>query len=369
MFVSGINKNFLKKLSKINIILLINIILIFILSLSTIYSATLNKKGAFFVKEIVWFGIAVVVFVTVALIDYRKYSKYYNYIYGFNILMLLSVFVIGTKRLGARRWIDLGPISIQPSEFAKLLLILTFSSFLVKYYSNKYMGFRSMFSSFLYVLPIFLLIAAEPDLGTALVIILIYGVLIFLNKLEWKCIISVFSSMLIFIPFAYKFLLKDYQRGRVDTFLNPESDVLGSGWNITQSKIAIGSGEMFGKGFMNNTQGKLKFLPESHTDFIGSVFLEERGFIGGSILILLYLFLIFQIIYIADTTEDKFGKYVCYGIATIFFFHTFVNLGMIMGIMPVTGLPLLLMSYGGSSLVFSFLMLGIVQSVKIHRGK
>lgn len=368
MLKNDLSKIILRKTSKISIVFLLNIFLIFILSLSTIYSATLNKKGLFFVKEIVWFTIALVVFIIVAFINYKKYSKYSNYIYVFNVLMLISVFILGTKRLGARRWIDLGPVSVQPSEFAKLLLILTFSSYLVKNFSDKYMGFRSMFISFVYIFPIFLLIAAQPDLGTSLVIILIYGVLIFLNKLEWKCILSVLSSVIIFIPFAYKFLLKDYQRGRVDTFLNPESDALGSGWNITQSKIAIGSGELFGKGFMNNTQGKLKFLPESHTDFIGSVFLEERGFIGGFILILLYFLLIAQIIYIADTTEDTFGKYVCYGIATIFFFHTFVNLGMIMGIMPVTGLPLLLMSYGGSSLVFSFLMLGIVQSVKIHRG-
>ena len=172
----------------------------------------------------------------------------------------------------------------------------------------------------------------------------------------------------IFIQFAYKFLLKYYQRDRIATFLNPETDMLGTGWNIAQSKIAIGSGQIYGKGFMNNTQGKLRFLPESHTDFIGSVFFEERGFVGGVILIILYFGLLVQIVYIADTTEDRFGKLVCYGIATIFFFHIFVNLGMIMGIMPVTGLPLLLMSYGGSSLVFSYLMLGVVQSVKIHRG-
>lgn len=367
--MNGFIKNTIKKISKINILLLVNVFLIFILSLSTIYSATLSKSTSFFKKEIVWFIIGFVVYIFVSFVDYKKYAKYSAYIYIFNLLMLASVLVVGTKRLGARRWIDLGPVTIQPSEFAKLLLIFTFSNFLVINYSDKYMGFKSMFYSFLHILPIFLLIAIEPDLGTSLVIVLIYGILLFLNKLEWKCIFTVLSSICIFVPFAYKFLLKEYQKDRVDTFLNPEIDALGTGWNITQSKIAIGSGQIFGKGFMQNTQGKLKFLPESHTDFIGSVFLEERGFIGGVILLGLYLFLLTQIIYIADTTEDKFGKYVCYGIATIFFFHIFVNLGMIMGIMPVTGLPLLLMSYGGSSLVFSFLMLGVVQSVKIYRGK
>lgn len=365
---NGFFKGLLKKISKINILLLINVFLIFILSLTTIYSATLSKSSSFFKKELLWFIIAFLIFIFVSFIDYKKYSKYSAYIYIFNLILLISVLLVGTKKLGARRWLDLGPVTIQPSEFAKLFLIITFSSFLVKNYSEKYMGFKAMLISFLYIFPIFFLILIEPDLGTSLVIILVYGVLLFLNKLEWKCILTVFSSIFIFLPFAYKFLLKEYQRNRVNTFLNPENDALGTGWNITQSKIAIGSGQMYGKGFMNNTQGKLRFLPESHTDFIGSVFLEERGFIGGSILILLYFFLLAQIIYIADTTEDQFGKLICYGVATIFFFHIFVNLGMIMGIMPVTGLPLLLMSYGGSSLVFSFLMLGIVQSVKIHRG-
>ena len=334
---------YLKKILKFNMFFILTIVLLFIISLTTIYSATINKAGSFFIKEIIWFVLAMIVYIVVALIDYTKYAKYSLHIYIFNIVMLLSVLVIGSKKLGARRWIDLGPIALQPSEFAKLLLIFSFSSFLINHYSDRYVGFKAMFHSFLHIFPIFFLIVIEPDLGTSLVIILIYGVLLFINKLEWKCIASIFLSAMFLIPFAYKFLLKEYQKDRVDTFLNPELDALGTGWNITQSKIAIGSGQIFGKGFLNNTQGKLKFLPESHTDLA-------------------------QIVYIADTTEDKFGKYICYGIATIFFFHIFVNMGMIMGIMPVTGLPLLLMSYGGSSLVFSFLMLGIVQSVKLHRG-
>ncbi len=356
----------LKKIFKINIVFVVNIFLIFSLSLSTIYSATLKKGGSFFIKEIMWVSMATIVFVIFSIIDYKKYAKLSFYIYFLNLLMLISVLILGSEKLGAKRWVDLGIISIQPSEFAKLFFIFTFSNYLVVNYSDKYMGYKSLIFSFIHVFPIFILIALEPDLGTSLVLILICAVLLFLNNLEWKVILSVIMSVLVFIPAAYKFLLRDYQLERINTFLNPESDVLGSGWNITQSKIAIGSGRIFGKGFLNNTQGKLRYLPESHTDFIGSVFLEERGFVGGIILLLLYFFLLVQIIYIADKTEDKFGKLICYGIATIFFFHIFVNLGMIMGIMPITGLPLLLMSYGGSSLVFTFLMLGVVQSVRIH---
>ena len=277
------NSTYLKKLSKFSVFFIANIILLFVISLSTIYSATITKSEPFFIKEIIWFILGLIVFVVVSLIDYRKYYKYSMAIYIFNIIMLLSVLVIGTSRLGAKRGREGGPLALQPSEFSKLLLIFTFSAYLINNYSDKYTGFKAMFMCFLHIFPVFFLIAIEPDLGTSLVIILIYGMLLFLNKLEWKCIITVFASIAGLIPIAYKFLLKEYQKDRIDTFLNPELDALGTGWNITQSKIAIGSGKIFGKGFLNNTQGKLKYLPESHTDFIGSVFLEERGFLGGKL--------------------------------------------------------------------------------------
>ena len=167
-------------------------------------------------------------------------------------------------------------------------------------------------------------------------------------------------------PIGYFFLLKDYQRERVLTFLNPEADLLGSGWNVTQSMIAVGSGGVFGKGFLQGTQSKLRFLPESHTDFIAAVFLEERGLIGGCVLLILYILLLWGIMRIGDKSEG-YGKLICYGISAIFFFHIVINIGMVTGIMPVTGLPLLLMSYGGTSFLFAFAMLGIVQSINIYR--
>ncbi len=255
-----------------------------------------------------------------------------------------------------------------------------------------------------------LLILKQPDLGTTLILTMTFCVIIFIHGIDWKTIIIMGIGGIVSVPAAYFFLLKPYQRQRVLTFLNPEADLLGSGWNVTQSMIAIGSGGMYGKGFLQSTQSKLRrvltflnpeadllgsgwnvtqsmiaigsggmygkgflqstqsklrFLPEAHTDFIGSVFLEERGFVGGLVLLGLYFLLIVQIVYIADTTEDKYGKLICYGIASIFLFHLIINVGMIMGIMPVTGKPLLLMSYGGTSLLISFMMLGIVQSVKL----
>jgi rod shape determining protein RodA len=314
----------------------------------------------------VWIILGFLVFFIFSLIDYRLYAKYSKLVYAFNVIMLISVYAFGSTILGAKRWIKLGPISIQPSEFAKLFIVLTFAELLVTRYRDKFMGIKTIIFTGLHFIPIFLLIAKQPDLGTSLVLVFLYCLLIFLHGIDFKSFFLLMGSGLSFIPVAYFFLLKAYQRQRIKTFLNPEADMLGSGGNVKQSKIAIGSGGVFGKGFLNGTQNKLRFLPESHTDFIGSVLLEETGFVGGFILILLYFLLIANILMIAQKSDNEYGKLVAYGISGIIFFHTLVNLGMIMGVMPVTGLPLLLMSYGGSSFVFMFMMLGIVQSIKIY---
>lgn len=365
----GKNREFilaLKKIKKMNNGILYTAFCIVALSLMTVYSATYYRTDSFFYKEMVWIALGVIVYFVFSFIDYRKYGKYYKIIYILNILLLLSVYVIGHKRLGAQRWISVGPLTVQPSEFAKLLVVLTFSEVLSSKYRERFSGLKNMFFTGMYILPVFLLIAKQPDLGTSLVLLFIYMTLIFINGIDWLSLgITIFSGISM-IPVAYFFFLKEYQKQRILTFLNPEADMLGSGWNVTQSMIAIGSGGFYGKGFLKGTQSKLRFLPESHTDFIGSVFLEERGFVGGIVLILLYLVLIFQILKIADSS-DQYGKLVCYGIAAIFFFHIVVNVGMIMGVMPVTGLPLLLMSYGGTSFLFAFMMLGIVQSVKVYK--
>lgn len=357
----------LKKIRKMDNSLIFKVLLIITLSLTAVYTATAHRTLSFFKKELVWTCLGIFVYYVVSFIDYRKYSKYYRFIYVFNILMLVAVYIFGDEAKGAKRWIDLKVVSVQPSEFAKLFLVLSFAAVLIIDYSKNFRGIKDMFLSGLHIVPIFLLIANQPDLGTSLVIIFIYLVMIFINGIDWKTIWKLGIVGAASIPLAYFFLLKDYQRTRIQTFLNPEADLMDSGWNVVQSKIAIGSGGLFGKGFMQGTQSKLRFLPESHTDFIGSVFLEERGFVGGVILIVLYLALIMNIIRIGDAAEDKYGKLICYGIASIFFFHIVVNVGMIMGVMPVTGLPLLFMSYGGSSFLFGFLMLGIVHSVKIHK--
>ncbi len=359
----------LQKMEKWKIFILLNVCLILIFTMVTIKSATMNKGNSFLIKEGIAAAIGIVVYISISFFDYKKIQNYTLYIYILNILLLVSVLIFGDSRLGAKRWIDLGFISLQPSEISKILTIITLSDFVSKNYNRREIGFGGLLGSFLYILPTFLLIVKQPDLSTALVILLIYATVMFVGNLKIKYIISSIVGVLIIIPISFKFFLRDYQKQRILTFLNPESDLLGAGWNVTQSKIAIGSGGVFGKGFLQNTQSKLRFLPESHTDFIGAVFFEEWGLIFGVIFLLLYMTLILQIVWAAIKTEDRFGKYICYSVAIVFLFHALVNLGMIMGIMPVTGLPLLFVSYGGTSIVLSFVLIGLVQSVNIHKDK
>lgn len=359
----------LKKGKKFDYSLILSSLTLLIIGIMAIYSATYTRTGSFYQKQIVWAVLGVITFLTFAAIDYRIYSKYSRVIYIFNIVFLISVYAFGSSILGAQRWIKLGPISIQPSELAKIFIVLTLSELLVRRYKESFRGLKDVMACGLHIIPVFLLVLKQPDLGTAVVILFVFMVLIFLNGIDYRTYVSIVGLGIIAVPIMYFFGLEPYQRQRVFTFLHPEEDLLGSGWNIIQSKIAVGSGQIFGKGLLNGTQDKLRFLPESQTDFIFAVISEEFGLIGSLTIIGLYFILIFGIIKIAQKTEDRFGQLICYGIASIIFFHTLVNIGMVIGVMPVKGLPLLLLSYGGSSLLFICTMLGIVQSVKTYGSK
>lgn len=359
----------IKKIKKMSHRILLNAMLIAIISSFSIYSATYTRTSYYLKKDLIWLFLGIIVYFLFSMIDFKLYKRYSRLIYVLNLISLLAVFAFGVTKLGAKRWIDLGFMNLQPSEFSKIFIVLTFSALLVNRYKNSFSGIKDVIKSGIHILPIFILILKQPDLGTSLTLIAIFGVLIFVHGIDPKTIIIMLGSLVAFVPFAYFFILKEYQQTRILTFLNPEKDLLGSGWNVTQSMIAVGSGGLFGKGLFQGTQSKLKFLPESHTDFIGAVFLEETGFVGGMILLALYFSLIYNIVRIGNNSNDEYGRLVCYGVAAIVFFHTTVNIGMIIGIMPVTGLPLLLMSYGGSSYIFTFMMLGIVQSVKVHSDK
>lgn len=362
-------KQAFKKLKRFDPLLILSVLALLTIGIMAVYSATYTRTNSFYQKQIIFAIVGIILFFVFSSIDYKIYSKYSKLIYIFNLLFLISVFFLGSVRYGAQRWIVLGPINIQPSELAKLFVVLTLSDLLIRNYKESFRGYKDLFMTALHILPIFLLVAKQPDLGTGVVILFSYIVLIFLNDIDYKTFITLALIGLLSLPLAYFFALRPYQRQRVITFLNPEADLLGSGWNIIQSKIAVGSGQLMGKGYLEGTQDKLRFLPESQTDFIFAVISEEFGFVGGLTIIFLYLILIFTILKIGQKAEERYGQLICYGIASIIFFHTLVNIGMVIGVMPAKGLPLLLLSYGGSSLIFVFIMLGIVQSVKNYGNK
>lgn len=359
-------RHLLKKIKSMDISFLVNIYLLVIISLVFVYSATIDRTRIYFYKELIWVVMGTFVFLGFSLVDFRIYQKYSKIIYMFNIMFLISVYIFGIEIMGAKRWLRLGSITIQPSEFAKIFIILTFAELLISTYKKGVRSWKGILRTGIHIIPVFLLIMKQPDLGTSLALVFLYYLMIFLHGVDMVPFFSLIGINIAMIPVAFLFVLKQYQRKRILVFLNPEKDILNDGWNVVQSIIAVGSGGFWGKGLFRGTQNKLRFLPESHTDFIFSVIAEETGFFGGAFLILLYLTLIISIINIGMKSENVYGRLVAYGIAGIFFFHTFINIGMVIGIMPVTGLPLLLMSYGGSSYLFTFMMLGIVQSIKIY---
>jgi len=283
------------------------------------------------------------------------------------IIQLALVLVMGDMGMGARRWITLGPLRYQPSELAKIAVVLGLARWFAKSDSDRELGFPQLIVPAIIAFIPTILIALEPDLGTGLLVLLVFFTVCFYRKLKWKTIailavLGVISGMVM-----YNFGLKEYQKKRVVTFLNPEADLRGSGYNAVQSKIAIGSGRFLGKGFKKSSQASLSYLPENHTDFVFSIFNEEHGFFGSMFLIELYTILFFRFIWLASSVPRMFDSIVSIGIMSILFWHTFVNMGMVMGLLPIVGLPLPFMSYGGTSLMTFGICCGIATSISNAR--
>jgi rod shape determining protein RodA len=295
------------------------------------------------------------------VLDYSIFKYIWKYLYVFGALFLIITFLFAEFRSGSARWLTLGSVNFQTSEFAKLTLVVSLAS----YISDKRKSINSaktLFFIFLMTIIYVLLIFNQPDLGTSLVVITVaLGVLFYAGLKKVYFVVSLLVAGIFSAPLWS--VLKDYQQRRIIVFLNPQLDVLGSGYNVIQSIIAIGSGGLTGKGFGQGTQANLKFLPAYWTDFIFASFAEEWGFIGVFVFISLFTFLLFWILKIANETGDLFGKLICIGVFMIFFIQFVINVGMNLGIMPVTGVTLPLVSYGGSSMLFSMIMLGIVHNV------
>ncbi|NQT47243.1 MAG: rod shape-determining protein RodA [Candidatus Omnitrophica bacterium] len=357
------------RLGRFDYTLVLIILAIFIIGIGALYSATYQNSTQLFDgatgRQIVWMGLGFAAFFLIANVPYHRLLSGAWLFYFICLIFLGLVLVMGHTRGGATRWIQIGSFSLQPSEFTKIGLILLLSSYL----SNNRVELRRIrpiMGVFLLMLIPFALILIEPDLGTAVVLIPIAFAMLYAAGANARYLLYIFIAGVATSPIFWS-LLKDYQKQRLMVFINPNIDPLGAGYTIIQSKIAIGSGGLLGKGWLSGTQNQLNFLPERHTDFIFSVIGEEWGFLGGAILLFLYLLLIWRILRIATGTQDLYGQLLCVGVATMISFQIIVNIAMTIGLMPVVGMPLPLISYGGSSLLNTMIGMGILMSVSARR--
>ena len=333
-----------------------------------IYSATYDTTtwhDAWW-KQVIYIGAGILLMWIVSLIDYHTLMGQVPAMYIISVVLLLAVLVIGKSAFGSQRWILLpGGVHLQVSEFAKLVIILLVARFMTELRGDV-LELKDLLKIAGLILVPMLLIAKEPDLGTALTYLPILMIGVALAGLRWQYWATIGLVFVLIVPVAY-FSLKDYQKARLVSFLDPDRDPLGSGYQVNQSKIAVGAGGMWGKGVTKGSQTQLRFLPVPHTDFIFSAFAEEHGFVGVMVALSLYFILLMQIVQNAQTSTDRAGMYICMGVAALLLFHLLVNVGMVVGRMPVTGIPLPLMSYGGSSIWSVFLMLGLVNNVRLRR--
>jgi rod shape determining protein RodA len=317
-------------------------------------------------KQIIFIAAGFLLMWLATVIDYHALLQHVTWMYILSVLALTATLLIGRQAFGSRRWIPVaGGFHLQVSEFVKLVIILLVARFLTDVKSDVLEAREMLKISGLVLLPL-ALVLKQPDLGTALTYLPALVVGMFLAGLRWKYMITIVVVAVLVLPVGWHFL-QDYQKARLISFMDPDRDPRGTGYQTIQSKIAVGAGGMWGKGVTKGLQTQLRFLPVPHTDFIFSAFAEEHGFVGVVVVLALYFVLIMQIVQNAQTAPDRAGMYICMGVAAILLFHVLVNAGMVVGRMPTTGIPLPLMSAGGSSVLSNFLMLGLVNNVRLRR--
>ncbi|MFH1577892.1 MAG: rod shape-determining protein RodA [Candidatus Omnitrophota bacterium] len=360
-------------MSKFAFRLIVLLLLIVSIGIVTIYSCTIHSPFSFerslYLRQIIWAILGLVCFLGISQFSYRRLWDLSYMLYAIGILFLLVVVFSGLVRLGAQRWLKVFWFSFQPSELMKLIVVI----FLARYFSKPGWGIRkdvrdwgfirAVLIPFLFIFLPILLILQQPDLGTAAFIFFIFIAMLFAAQVNLKFILFICLGSILALPLFWH-LLKDYQQTRLLVFLNPDLDPMGAGYTIIQSKTAVASGGIFGKGWLGGSQSQLHFLPESHTDFIFATFAEEWGFLGVLVLFLLYYFLIRSALKVAEKAPDHFGHLLASGIALILVIQIFINIAMTIGLAPVVGLPLPLLSYGGSCLLVIFLSLGILISIE-----
>jgi rod shape determining protein RodA len=353
-------------------VMLIAVLLIAAMGLVNLYSATYAGRmlgTPVFLKQLYFFLAGFSFIIILHMFDYRLLLSLNYSFYILVILLLISALVFGSSIAGTQRWINLGFFRLQPSEPAKLMLVITLAS----YYSRKDTGqgfsLRELLTPIILTLIPFVLILKQPDLGTALMFVGIFISMTLFVKLRWTTLGVLVGICAAAIPIGWRFFLKPYQRQRIETFLNPENDPTNSGYHIMQSKIAVGSGLNFGKGYLKGTQGHLHFLPERHTDFAFAVWAEEWGFAGSLFFLAIYFFMILWGLNVCLTSKDKFGVLLAFGIVALIFWQAIINLLMVMGFLPVVGIPLPLFSYGGSSLMTTMIGIGILMNIRMRRAQ
>ena len=365
-FTSGRDMRIGEKLIEFNWGFLLLVTLIACMGFAMLYSVADGSLSPWAFRQMIRFAVGAGIMIVAAMIDIRTWMRFAYPLYAITFLMLVAVEFIGLRGMGAQRWLDLGFVQIQPSELMKITLLLA----LARYFHGLTLEEVSMPRHV--VIPVLMiglpmgLVVIQPDLGTALLLGACGAVLFFAAGLRWRYFIITGASALAAIPVVWS-RLHDYQKNRVFTFLDPERDPLGAGYHILQSKIALGAGGLFGKGFMEGTQSHLNFLPEKHTDFIFTMLGEELGLAGGLALLGLYFLVLAFSFNVAIQCRNQFGRLLAIGVAVNFFFYIFINVAMVMGLLPVVGVPLPLVSYGGTAMLSLMFAFGLMMSVYIHR--
>jgi rod shape determining protein RodA len=365
------NQRFIEFLKRYDFSFIGSMSAIFLVGILNLYSATHSQSSEgldlLYKSQLMWFGISVSVAIVISFLNPKTFERFSYFGYVMTLFLVFLVMLMGKSGMGAQRWLVLGPIRMQPSEFMKMGLVLALARFFTKVNPEREIGFKELILPGILVMIPAIMVILQPDLGTGMLLLFIFAMMIFYKRMRWRTIatlgiISVLSGVLM-----YNFGLREYQRKRILTFVDPYQDAKGSGYNAIQSEIAIGSGRLFGKGFKNSSQASLNYLPENHTDFVFAIFNEEHGFFGSVFLIILYLVFFMRMIWLASSVQRFYDSVLVVGIMSIFFWHAFINMAMVSGLLPIVGIPLPLMSYGGSSMLTFGVGVGMATSISNTR--
>lgn len=341
-----------------------------VIGVINLYSATSAARAALsdiYIQQVYWLVLGGILAAVVAVIDYRHYERLGYLLYGLGIIFLILVFILGKDIRGSSRWIAIGSFGFQPSEFSKLFLIIALAKYLHDDPRTEPRSLKDLVAPALIMIVPTFLVLKQPDLGTALIHLLIFVTICLLTRIRWQTLAGITVSAGILLPLQWTYVMKDYQKQRILVFLNPEANILGSGWHAHHARVAIGAGGVTGEGFMQGTQNQFHFLPDQHSDFPFAVFAEDWGFLGCFVLVALYAFLVLWAIRIGSTAKDRFGAVLAIGVGAMIFWHAFFNLGMVTGILPVVGVTLPLFSAGGSSVLTIMLGMGLLMNVSMRR--